>query len=381
MADTKRDYYEVLGVDKNADEATIKKAYRNLAKKYHPDMNPGDKEAEIKFKEANEAYAVLSDAEKKARYDQFGHAGVDPNMGGDQGFGGFGGFGSQGFGGFDFGDIFDMFGMGGQRSSSRRNGPMRGEDLGTRLTISFEEAAFGCKKEISFAKIEKCGDCGGSGAAKGTSAETCPKCGGTGQIRVSQRTALGMFQTTRVCDECGGSGKKIKNPCPSCRGQGQKRVNKKIDVTIPAGIDDGSRMSVRGQGNDGKNGGPSGDLIITVNVRPHPIFERDGYDLFCEIPITFTEATLGATITVPTLEGNTSFDIPEGTQTGTVFTIRNKGIQVINSKAKGDLNFRVTIEVPKGLDSKQKELLRQFGESCGKKNYTKKEKFFSKLFK
>ncbi len=378
MAENKRDYYDVLGVPKTADEATIKKAYRSLAKKYHPDMNPGDKEAEMKFKEVNEAYAVLSDPDKKARYDQYGHAGVDPNMGAG-GFSDFGNF--SGFGSFDFGDIFDIFGMGSQRSRAERNGPTRGEDLTARIVISFEEAAFGCKKEISFSKIEKCKECGGSGAAKGSTAETCQKCGGQGQVRVQQRTALGMFQTTKTCDACGGSGKIIKNPCSSCRGTGQKRTNKVLEVAIPAGIDDGSRVAIRGQGNDGRNGGPAGDLIIAVSVRPHPIFERDGYNIFCEIPITFAEAALGAQINVPTLEGSTTYDIPEGTQNGATFTIKNQGIPVIHSKSRGNLIFKVLIEVPKGLNESQKKLLREFSDSCGKKNYSKKEKFFEKFFK
>ncbi len=377
MAEQKRDYYEVLGVSKDADESTIKKAYLKLAKKYHPDMNPGDKEAEAKFKEANEAYSVLSDAEKKAKYDQFGHAAFEGGAGGGAGFGGFD------FGGFDFGDIFgDIFGgFGGGRSSSRQNAPMRGDDLQVRLTISFEEAAFGCKKEITYNRVEKCSDCSGSGAAKGSSPETCSKCSGTGSVRVTQRTPLGMFQSTKACDACRGTGKIIKNPCQNCRGTGYVRIQKKLDVTVPAGIGDGQKIALRGQGNDGRNGGPAGDLFIFVSVRPHAIFERDGYELYCEIPITFAEAALGAEISVPTLEGEVKYTIPEGTQTGTEFRIRDKGIQYLNSKTKGDLHFNVVVETPKNLSSAQKELLRQFADSCGEKNHAKKKSFFDKKFR
>ncbi len=373
MAETKRDYYEVLGLSKGADDNAIKKAYRQLAKKYHPDMNPGDKEAEKKFKEINEAYAVLSDPEKKSKYDQYGHAGVDPNMGGAD-FSGFGGFE-----GFDISDIFGSF-FGGGASQARRNGPARGEDLHLHLTISFEDAAFGCKKDITYTRVEKCAGCGGSGAAAGTTAETCSRCRGTGQVRVQQRTALGMFQSSRVCDVCGGTGKVIKTPCTECRGQGLVKKQNTKTITIPAGCYDGMMLALRGQGNDGRNGGPSGDAIVSVSVRPHHLFERRDFDLYCEIPITFTEAALGAEIIVPTLEGDAKYVIPEATQTGTQFTLRGKGIQMLNSKNKGDLKFRVTIEVPKGLTEHQKNLLRQFNESCGKTNYVKKERFFDKIF-
>ncbi len=373
MAD-KRDYYEVLGLAKGAGDDEIKKAYRQLAKKYHPDMNPGDAEAEVKFKEINEAYAVLSDSEKRARYDQFGHAGVDPSAGGGAGYGDFGGFGD-----FDFGDILSSF-FGGGGQSTRRNAPTRGNDIRASVSISFEEAAFGCKKEITYNRIEKCEDCGGSGAAKGSTAETCSHCGGTGQVRVSQRTMMGMFQTTQTCDACRGTGKIIKNPCTGCRGTGYVRIKKKLDVTIPAGIDDGQKVALRGQGDAGRNGGPAGDLILVVTVRPHTVFERDGYNIYCEVPVTFTEAALGAEIDIPTLEGDVKHTIPEGTQTGTMFTLKGKGIQQVNSKNKGDLIFSVVVEVPKNLSDAQKELLRQFDATCGNTNHVKKQSFLKKIF-
>ena len=374
MAD-KKDYYEVLGVEKNADEATIKKAYRSLAKKYHPDMNPGDKEAEMKFKEVNEAYDVLSDSDKRAKYDQYGHAAFDPAAGGGAGGAGFGGFG-------DFGDIFSSFfggGFGGS-SSARRNGPMRGDDIGARVSITFEEAAFGVKKEISYNRVGRCPDCGGSGAAKGSTAETCPKCHGSGQMRVVQRLGGMQFQSTTTCDNCRGKGKIIRNPCPNCRGTGFIRVTKKLEVSIPAGIDDGERIALRGQGNDGQNGGPAGDLILQVSVKPHAIFERDGYNIFCEVPLPVTDAILGAEIEIPTLEGNVKYKIPEGTQPGTRFTLRGKGIPYVNSSRRGDLIFQVNVEVPRGLSEKQKAEVRVFAEDCGEGNYARKSGFFKRIF-
>ncbi len=372
----KRDYYEVLGLSKGAGEDEIKKAYRKLAKKYHPDMNPGDTEAEVKFKEVNEAYSVLSDSEKKSRYDQFGHAGVDPNFGAGNG-GGFGGFG--GFGGMDFdmGDIFSSF-FGGQ-SSARRNGPIPGDDILTRLVISFEEAAFGCKKTISFPRTETCSACSGSGAEPGTHPETCSKCNGTGQIRVQQRTMLGMMQSTRPCDVCGGTGKIIKEPCKTCRGQGVERKNKKFDATIPAGIGEGERILLRGQGHAGKRGGENGDLIVEINIRPHPIFVRRGYDIYCEVPISYREAALGGEILIPTLEGKEKFKIPEGTQTGTQFSLKGKGVPIIRTSRRGNLYFTVQIEVPRNLSSKQKELLRAFDDSCNNTNHSGKSSFAEKL--
>jgi molecular chaperone DnaJ len=380
MAD-KRDYYEVLGISKGADDAAIKKAYRALAKKYHPDMNPDNKEAEAKFKEVNEAYEVLSDADKRAKYDQFGHAAFDPASGaGGSGFGGFGG----GFGDFgDIGDIFGSFfggGFGGG-SARRANAPTRGEDVSARVNITFEEAVFGIKREISYGRIQKCPDCSGSGAEKGTHAETCKVCGGSGQRRVTQRLGGMAFQSTTTCDNCRGTGKVIKNPCKNCRGTGYVKVNKKLSVSIPAGIDDGERIALRSEGCDGRNGGPAGDLIITVHVKPHAIFERDGYNLYCDVPITVAEATLGAEIDVPTLEGNQKFTIPEATQSGTRFALRGKGVPYINNKdRRGDIVFTVNVEIPKGLSEKQKEKMREFADACGENNYSKKTGFFKRIF-
>lgn len=374
----KRDYYEVLGVDKNASADEIKKSYRKLAMQYHPDRNPDNKEAEQKFKEVNEAYGVLSDADKKAKYDQFGHSAFDGSTGYGQG-GGFGGFD---FGGFDMGDIFSsFFGGGSSRSQSRANAPIPGDDIGVRVILSFEEAVFGCKKEVKYGRVQKCDDCGGTGAEKGTTVEKCSQCGGTGQIRVQQRTAFGMMQSTRACPGCNGSGKIVKNPCNNCRGKGYVKVNKTLDVSIPAGIDDGQRIALRGQGNEGRNGGASGDLVIQISVRPHAIFERDGMDIYCEVPITFAEAALGAIIKIPTLEGTMDYNIPEGTQTGTTFTIKSKGINAVNSKARGNLYVTVVVETPKNLTDEQKKILRSFGEKCGEKNFSKKTSFFSKFKK
>ncbi len=377
MAD-KRDYYEVLGLSKGAGDADIKKAYRSMAKKYHPDMNPGNAEAEAKFKEVNEAYAVLSDADKKAQYDQYGHAAFEAP--GDGGYGG-------GFSGFsDFGDLGDIFGSffgGGFGSSARqtRNGPVRGEDIGVRVTISFEEAAFGVKKDISYSRVEKCSDCAGSGAAKGSRAETCSVCRGSGQKTVTQRIGGMAFQSTATCDACKGKGKIIKNPCSNCRGTGFVKVSKKLSVSIPAGINDGERIALRSKGNDGRNGGGSGDLIIIVSVKKHNIFERNGYNIYCEIPITVAEATLGAEIEVPTLEGNQKYTIPEGTQSGTSFTLKQKGVPYVNNQGKrGDLIFTTVVEIPKGLNEKQRECMRAFADACKESNYTKKNGFFKRIF-
>lgn len=372
----KRDYYEVLGVDKNASEADIKKAYRGLAKKYHPDVNPGNAEAEAKFKEVNEAYEVLSDADKKAKYDQYGHAAFDPTAGAGGGYGGFGGFGGGGFD-VDLGDIFGSFFGGGGSRQRRNNGPQKGEDIELNVTVDFEEAVFGCKKNVSFQKYAKCASCHGSGSADGKS-ETCPTCRGTGQKRVVQNLGGMQFQSTVTCDTCRGTGKYIKTPCQKCRGSGFERITKNLTVDIPAGIDHGKGLVIRGAGNDGKNGGIAGDVYVIVSVRKSSTFKREGYNLYCDVPITISEATLGAEIEVPTLEGREKFTIPDGTQTGTTFTLKQKGVPIINSSKRGDLIFRVNVEIPKGLTEKQKDLLRAFADACGESNYAKKKGFFKK---
>ncbi len=383
MADNKRDFYEVLGVDKSANDDDLKKAYRKLAKKYHPDLNPGDATAEKNFKEVNEAYEILSDKEKRARYDQFGHAGVDPNFG--AGAGGPGGFGG-GFGGFgDFGDLGDIFGsffgggFGGGGRTRNPNAPRRGNDTSSAVNISFEEAALGCTKTVKFTKIDNCPDCNGSGCETGTSSKTCPVCHGSGQVASVQRTPFGQIKTQGVCNNCHGSGKIIDKPCHTCAGKGRIRHTVEKTVDIPAGIDDGQVISVRGGGDAGVNGGPSGDLRLNVNVRPHPIFERSGYDVFCEIPITFTQAALGDSITVPTLYGKVKFDIHEGTQPGDEFKLRGKGIQRLNYAGKGDQYVRITVEIPKDLSKEQKQKLSEFDKVTTDKNYKKKKSFTDKV--
>ena len=371
----KRDYYEVLGIQKGATDDEIKKSYRRMAKQYHPDLHPGDAEAEAKFKEVNEAYEVLSDAQKKARYDQYGHAGVDPNFGAG-GAGGWGG--GWDVGDIDLGDIFSsFFGGGGRRSNP--NAPRRGSDASASTVISFEEAAKGCQKQVKVSLVETCRTCGGSGAAKGSSPTTCPVCHGTGQEARQQRTPFGVVQTQTVCSRCRGKGKIIEVPCPDCRGGGQVRVTNTVGINIPAGIDDGQVITVSGKGNVGINGGPAGDLQIEVNVRPHPIFERDGYDLWCELPLTFMQLTLGAEIDVPTLDGKEKYTIREGTQPGDVITLRGKGIPYLRRRGQGDLHARITVEVPRGLNSKQRELLKTFESSLSDKNYEKRKSFFEKL--
>lgn len=379
MPEQKRDYYEVLGVQKGCSDDELKKAYRKVAKKYHPDLNPGDKEAEAKFKEANEAYAILSDSQKRARYDQFGHAGVDPNYGAG------GGSYAGGFDFGDFGDIFDTFfgggfgGFGGSTRTRNPNGPIRGNNINIPLTLTFLEAAKGCKKEISLNRQVKCEECGGTGAAPGTQPEVCPECHGSGQIPVQQRTPFGVVQTSRACSKCNGTGKLVKTPCTKCGGQGRVRKNIKLEVNVPAGIDDGQTFVLRGQGDNGLNGGPSGDVNVTVTVHPDPLFERDGFDVWCEIPVTFPQAVLGAEVTVPTIDGKVTYNIPEGTQPGTVFRLRNKGIPYINGKSRGDQYVRVVLEVPTNLNNKQKDALKDFDQQLGEKNYRKRKGFFDKL--
>lgn len=376
MAD-KRDYYEVLGVQKGASDDEIKKAYRACAKKYHPDLHPGDKECEEKFKEVNEAYEVLSDSDKKARYDQFGHVGVDPNYGA-----GAGGAGSPFGQGIDIDDIFSSFfgGFGGRRSNNA-NAPMRGSDIETTVYISFEEAAKGCKQTINYSCVTTCDDCHGTGAQPGTSPKTCSSCGGSGKVTINQRTPFGVVQTQRTCDACHGRGKIVDNPCKKCGGSGKQRKSKTVDVTIPAGIKDQQILNVSGRGNAGTNGGPAGDLHVYVNVRPHPVFERRGDDVWCEVPITFTQAALGADVVVPTLDGKVSYTVREGTQPGDVFRLKGKGIQRLGGRGRGDQYVRVTVEVPKNLNGKQKELIKQLDGATGDKNYAKRRNFFDKIKK
>ena len=372
----KRDYYEVLGIQKGASEDEIKKAYKKLARKYHPDMNPGDKEAEEKFKEVNEANEVLSDPEKKARYDQFGFAGVDPNYGAGAGGGAYGG-------GFDFGDLGDIFGSffgcgfgGGQRRNP--NAPQRGESIRASVSVSFTEAAFGCEKSVTLERSEQCPTCKGNGCAPGTTPEICPDCHGTGTVQTRRQTPMGVFASNGPCRKCGGTGRLIHQPCPDCRGTGAVRKRKTIKVNIPAGIDHGQTISLRGQGNAGRNGGPAGDLLITVMVQPHELFRRDGVDVFCEAPITFAQAVLGAELEIPTIDGKVKYSIPEGTQTGTVFRLKGKGIPVLNGRGRGDQYVTVTIETPRNLNKEQKEALRRFSETLGESNYEKRKSFFKK---
>ena len=380
MAD-KRDFYEVLGVDKGATPEQIKKAYRKKAMEYHPDRNPGNKEAEEKFKEVGEAYEVLSDADKKARYDQFGFAGVDPNYGAGQGGNPFGGGFGGGFG--DFGDIFsDLFGGafgGGTRSAQQQNMPRKGENIMARLELTFEEAAFGCEKEVSTPRIENCPNCSGSGSADGV-VETCSNCRGSGRVTVMQNMMGMRMQTQTTCPHCSGRGKIIKNPCTTCKGKGKVRKNNKVKVKIPAGIDEGQSVRVRGEGSVGSNGGPNGDLLVEILIKRHPIFEREYMDVLCEVPITFTQAALGAEIQVPTLDGKVSFTIPEGTQTGKEFVLRDKGIpEVNNPRRRGDHRFTVVVETPTKLTKEQKELLRQLDATLERNETPKVKKFFDTL--
>lgn len=382
MAD-KRDFYEVLGVEKSASADELKKAYRQMAKKYHPDLNPGNAEAEQKFKEINEAYEVLSDADKRSRYDQFGHAGVDPNYGAGAG----GGYGAGGYGGYtnvDIGDIFgdvfgNFFGGGGSR---RRSSAIPGDDVDTGLTLTFEEAVFGCKKSVTVTRKETCSECHGSGAAKGTTAETCPTCRGTGRVRTVTQTMFGAMQSEKTCTNCYGTGKIIKTPCKNCNGTGQERKQRTITVNIPAGINNGQVITLNGQGCAGIKGGPDGDLNITISVRPHTIFERKNFDLFCEYPITFPQAAMGCEIEVPQVDGTkVTQKIDAGTQSGTVLNMKGRGVPYLNSKGKGNLYVRIIVETPKNLNSRQKELLKEFDAIENRRSYEKRTSFAEKVRK
>lgn len=383
----KRDYYEVLGIGKNATDAEIKSAYRKLAKKYHPDLNPGNKEAEEKFKEVNEANDVLSDPQKRQRYDQFGFAGVDPNYAAANG-GGAGGFGG-GFGGVDLGDIFgDIFGggfgggfsgFGGGSSTRTANVPRKGHDIQASVILTFEEAAHGCSKKITINRQDTCPDCGGTGAAKGTSPETCPDCGGRGYVVTQQRTPFGVMQSQQPCSHCGGRGTIIRNPCKTCRGTGKTAARKSLEINIPAGIDDDQNIALRGQGDAGSNGGPAGDVIVHVTVKADPMFERDGYDVTIHVPITFSQAVLGDDVEVPTVDGRIVQHIPEGTQSGTKFRLRGQGIQYLNGRGRGDQYVIVDVEIPKKLNRTQREALKSFEDSLKDDNYEKRKGFFKNL--
>lgn len=365
MAESKRDYYEVLGVSKDADDAAIKKAYRVLAKKYHPDMNPGDAEAEKKFKEASEAYAVLSDAEKRRQYDQFGHAAFEGGAGGAGGFGGFD------FNGADFGDIFgdifgDLFGGGGRRGGRANNGPMKGANIRKSIRITFEEAVFGCKKELEVILKDPCTTCGGTGAKPGTSPETCPKCGGKGQVVYTSQSFFGTVQNVQTCPNCGGSGKVIKEKCTSCSGTGYTSSKKKIEVTIPAGIDNGQSVRIREKGEPGTNGGPRGDLLVEVNVSRHPIFQRQDMHIFSTVPISFAQAALGGDVKIQTVDGAVIYNVKPGTKTDTKVRLKGKGVPSLrNSAVRGDHYVTLVIQTPEKLSAEAKEALRRFDELSG----------------
>lgn len=386
MAD-KRDYYEVLGVAKDASEADIKKAYHKKAKKYHPDLNPGNKDAEQNFKEVGEAYEVLSDKDKKGRYDQFGHAGVDPSYGAGGpgggfggGFGGFGGGQGGGFGGVDFGDIFETFFGGGGgggfgQQQQNPNAPRRGADIRVSLVLTFMEAVHGATKTINITKQDTCGECNGSGAEKGSTPETCPECNGSGFVVQQKRTVFGTMQERRPCSRCGGKGKIIKDPCKTCHGSGRVGASKKIEVKIPAGVDDDQNVIRRGMGDAGFNGGPAGDLIVIVTVRPDAMFERDRYDVYVTVPITYSQAVLGAKLTVPTIDGKVEYAVPEGTQSGKTFRLKNKGIPYVNGRGRGDQYVRVNIEIPKKLSKAQKDALQKFENTMKEDNYENRKTF------
>lgn len=375
MADQKRDFYEVLGVSKGASDAEIKKAYRKLAKENHPDLNPGDASAEVRFKEANEAYEILSDADKKSRYDQYGHAGVDPNFG--AGGGGYGG----GFGGFDdLGDIFGSFFGGGFGGGQRQNpnAPQRGSNLRQSVSISFEEAAFGVQKEVTIDRTEPCDTCHGSGCATGTHAETCSECRGTGSVQVRRQTPLGVFASSAPCQKCGGKGKIIRQPCPTCRGSAINRKRRTVQVNVPAGIDHGQTMSIRGQGNAGTNDGGAGDLLVTITIRQHPLFTREGTSVLCDMPVTFAQAVLGAELEIETIDGKVTYTLPAGTQSGATFRLKGKGIPSLRGKGRGDQYVTVSIETPKNLNRQQKEALQAFAQAMGEHEDNGKKGIFNK---
>ena len=365
MAETKRDYYEVLGVDRNADDATLKKAYRALAKKYHPDMNPGDAEAEKKFKEASEAYAVLSDPDKRRQYDQFGHAAFDGASGGGSGFGGFD-FNSSDFGDI-FGDIFgDLFGGGARRSGRANSGPMKGANIRKGVRITFEEAVFGCEKELEVVLKDPCTKCGGTGAKPGTSPETCPKCGGRGQVVYTSQSFFGTVQNVQTCPDCHGTGKVIRDKCPDCGGSGYISSRRKIKVTIPAGIDNGQSVRIREKGEPGTGGGPRGDLLVEVTVSRHPIFQRQDMHIFSTAPISFAQAALGGDVRIKTVDGEVIYTVKPGTKTDTKVRLKGKGVpSVRNSQVRGDHYVTLVIQTPEYLSAEAKEALRRFDELAG----------------
>ena len=373
----KRDYYDVLGLQKGASEDEIKKAFRKKARENHPDLHPDDPSYVEKFQEINEANEVLSDPEKRARYDQFGHAGVDPNYGGaGGGFSDMGGFG-------DMGDILESIfgGFGGFTSGSRSNpnAPRRGADIQTTVTLNFMDACMGVRQDVKVNRMAVCDACRGTGADAGTTAEICPDCQGRGTIKTSQRTPFGAISSTKPCPHCGGKGKVIKNPCAKCRGIGRLKVQESVSVDFQPGVNNGVVLRAAGQGDCGINGGPSGDLLININVRNHPLFTREGYDIHCDIPITYKDAVLGAEITVPTIDGDVCYNISEGTQNGTVFRLKGKGVKKGNRPERGNQYVKVYVEVPKNLTKKQKDLLNAFEASLTDKNYAKRQSFFEKI--
>lgn len=372
---SKRDYYEVLGVPKTATEDDLKKAYRKLARKYHPDLNPDNREeAERKIKEVNEAYEVLSDSQKRAQYDQFGH---DAFQAGQSGAGGFNPFGGAGGG---FSDIFDMFfGQSGFGGGGQRNGPEKGADLRFDMEISFEQAAFGVETEVQIPRTEECPNCHGSGAAPGTHPETCPQCKGSGQTQVVQNTPFGRMVNVRACERCHGEGKIVHNPCRECRGQGRVRRNRKITVKIPAGVDTGSRLRVAHEGEAGLRGGPQGDLYVYIFVKPHKLFTREGNDVLCEVPVSFVQAALGDEIDVPTLDGKVKMRVPEGTQSGTVLRLKDKGIPYLRGNGRGDQNVRIKVVTPHKLTDRQKQLLQEFAKAGGENINPEEKGFFKKM--